>query len=104
MARVYNMTSPRTDREVPNQFIIETDNGVTFQSYDSMIAQIDYDSDTITIGRNYDYSMTTGKYRNAFFEQMGFRSLATLKDLNKAIIDGYCQDRNTVTYTILLED
>lgn len=65
--RVYNMVSPRTGEPVANQFIIEDDNKVVFQSYDSMIAEIDYKSNTLTIGEDWDYSRTTGKYRNAFF-------------------------------------
>lgn len=65
--RVYNMVSPRTGREVANQFIIEGEGKVTFQSYNSMIAEIDYKNQTLTIGTAWDYSTTTGKYRNAFF-------------------------------------
>lgn len=67
--RVYNMTSPRTGEPVANQFIIEDDNKVVFQSYNSMIAEIDYTNNILTIGEDWDYSRTTGKYRNAFFDE-----------------------------------
>ena len=62
--KVRNMTS-NSGREVANQFIIEH-NGVTyFQSYDSVIVK--HDSDGYTLDQNYwDYSTTTGKYRNQF--------------------------------------
>lgn len=69
MSTVFNMTSPRTGNPVANQFIIDDGNKITFQSYESTIAVIDYDNRTITIGSDWNYSMTTGKYRNAFFEE-----------------------------------
>ena len=65
IAKVANMTSPATRREVANQFIIRTDNATIFQSYNSIIAMR-------TQGKTYldkdawDYSVTTGKYRNDF--------------------------------------
>lgn len=63
--RVQNMTSSNGNT-VPNQFIIHDDNGnMFFQSYDSIIVKkskgkISLDS------RYWDYSKTTGKYRNEF--------------------------------------
>ena len=54
-------------RQVPNQFLIEyTENGneyQRFQSYDSMIIKWE-NSGIIEVGKNWDYSRTTGKYRN----------------------------------------
>ena len=51
----------------PNQFIITDHNGSeTFQSYKTRIA-VKYYSGTIQLDKNYwDYSRTTGKYRNIF--------------------------------------
>lgn len=62
---------------VRNQFIIEEKGGImgnfirrtTFQSYDSIIAvrTVWADSTDIELDQNYwDYSTTTGKYRNQF--------------------------------------
>ena len=55
-------------RQVPNQFLIEyTENGneyQRFQSYDSMIIKWDNNNRIIEGGKNWDYSKTTGKYRN----------------------------------------
>lgn len=89
--RVTNMTSPRTGKKVANQFIIDTKddyssnettywdsfegdvvvNGVqAFQSYDVIIAMIGYDQNSkkrVLLDKDWwDYSVTTGKYRNQF--------------------------------------
>lgn len=52
---------------VRNQFVITGDDGSqTFQSYDSVIA-IRHADGKVTLDRNaWDYSQTTGKYRNRF--------------------------------------
>ena len=65
--KVENMTSSR-GREVPNQFIIYTDEGTYFQSYNSIIAFIPKEGKT-EIGTDWDYSQTTGKYRNQFLNE-----------------------------------
>lgn len=72
-------------REVANQFVIENDNEVLFQSYQSSIIEINYNEQKIKVYEDYDYSRTTGKYRNKFLNDMGFYELSNLKDLNKAL-------------------
>lgn len=64
--KVENMTSPRSGREVANQFVITGDNGAqVFQSYGSIIAKIE--GGRVTLDEFYwDYSRTTSKYRNEF--------------------------------------
>ena len=53
---------------VKNQFLIYTEGAVTFQSYNSLIARKDRDG--VTLDRNkWDYSKTTGKYRNLFLDE-----------------------------------
>ena len=52
---------------VKNQFVIEDGGRVYFQSYDSIIAKVDFNTHEIIIGNDYNYSTTTGKYRNIFF-------------------------------------
>ena len=66
---------------VKNQFILRTESGVYFQSYDSIIAFIpknhprQVSSATppewrIKLDKNtWDYSTTTGKYRNQFLNE-----------------------------------
>ena len=65
--KVQNMVSHRGN-DIPNQFEIRTKNGVFFQSYDSIIAFIPKDrTKKIKLDKFYwDYSKTTGKYRNMF--------------------------------------
>jgi len=68
--KVYNMTG-RSGREVPNQFVIETDDGRYFQSYKSIIAFRPYDrSKKIVLDEmKWDYSKTTGRYRSEFLNE-----------------------------------
>ena len=67
MIKVRNMVSDRGN-DIANQFIIEGDDWTIFQSYRSVIAKKMYDgSNKIFIDENYwDYSSTTGRYRNKF--------------------------------------
>jgi hypothetical protein len=78
-------------REVPNQFIITTDEGQYFQSYKSVIAFIpcgvwqknDENAGKIILDTYYwDYSKTTGKYRNLFLNE-------TKKETERKIQNGY---------------
>lgn len=77
--KVQNMTNSRGNT-VKNQFIIEdsyTDSEIchktAFQSYNSMIAEIVTFNSGMTetrLDRNtWDYSATTGKYRNQFLNE-----------------------------------
>ena len=65
--KVENMTSNKGNK-IANQFIIEGDNWEIFQSYNSVIAKKIYDgSGTVYLDEHYwDYSKTTGTYRNSF--------------------------------------
>ena len=60
------MTSNRSGRPVANQFIIYTSKGKYFQSYDSVIAFKDNEGNVTLDVDDWDYSRTTGKYRNEF--------------------------------------
>lgn len=63
--RVRNMTS-RTGRKVANQFEIYTSDGFYFQSYSAIIAFMDSQGN-VTLDKDWwDYSATTGRYRNQF--------------------------------------
>jgi len=65
---VENMTSSKGNK-IANQFIINFKNGMqVFQSYNSTIAIKYYmGGNDIILDKNYwDYSTTTGKYRNIF--------------------------------------
>jgi hypothetical protein len=62
--KVRNMIS-LNGNPVANQFIINTDYGRYFQSYDSIIA-FKRDGRVYLDRDKWDYSRTTGKYRNIF--------------------------------------
>ena len=85
--KVQNMTSSRGNK-VANQFIIYTESGSVFQSYNSIIAKItDSKKDnnyyaSFELDKKYwNYSNTTGKYRNIFLNE-------TKKETEKKIKDG----------------
>ncbi len=65
--RVQNMTSARGNK-VANQFIINDEGAEYFQSYRSIIAK--KSQGKIYLDEYYwDYSTTTGKYRNQFLNE-----------------------------------
>lgn len=87
--KVRNITS-NSGNAVANQFIIEGEDAnnwiETFQSYDSVIIKKcmhkDAGKTTIYIDQKYwDYSVTTGKYRNQFLGE-------TKKETEKKIKSG----------------
>ena len=67
--KVKQMTSNRSGRPVANQFIIYTSKGRYFQSYDSVIAFKDNEGNVTLDDYTWDYSRTTGKYRNEFLKE-----------------------------------
>lgn len=101
MIKVKNITS-NNGNKIANQFIIDCGTMVIFQSYESNIIKIDYQNKTITVYEDYNYSRTTGKYRNKFFTDNGFYELNTLKALEHAIKTGFVKINNT-TYTVITD-
>ena len=81
------------DNPASNQFIIYADGKTIFQSYDSIIAIVDYEKKTIEIGEDWNYSVTTGKHRNIFFKDyVHISELATLDGMRKALKNGICNE------------
>ena len=78
--KVYNMESPRTGRPVANQFVISDERKLIFQSYNSTIVTLDFQNSIITFGKDWNYSVTTSKYRNEFLSEY-FPQLADTKRL-----------------------
>ena len=74
----------KNERGVPvkNQFIIEFDDRTAFQSYNSIIAikNIAFNVPTMLDATYWDYSRTTGKYRNLF---LGETKAETEKKIKK---------------------
>ena len=80
--KVQNMTSNRNGRKVANQFEITDGDFMYFQSYDSIIAKHNtWTGETILDENYWDYSNTTGKYRNQFLGE-------TKKETQKKIDSG----------------
>ena len=82
--KVENITS-NNGNKIANQFIITVNNGYKyFQSYNSMIAKkpIGFREGKIELDQKYwNYSTTTGKYRNIFLDEK-------MKDTKKKIKSG----------------
>jgi hypothetical protein len=67
---------------VRNQFTVRTPEGLYFQSYQSIIAFKPNNGDKITLDKEtWNYSVTTGKYRNQFLRE-------TKKETEKKIKSG----------------
>ena len=64
---VRNMETP-AGTIVPNQFIVETNTEIWFQSYDTIIVKIK-EKGKIFLDYHWDCSKTTGKYRNMFLNE-----------------------------------
>ena len=79
--KVKNIES-NNGNKIANQFIIyDSDGSKYFQSYNSVIAKID-PANNITLDQKYwNYSNTTGKYRNIFLNE-------TIKDTRAKIKNG----------------
>ncbi len=87
LPKVENMESPSYNgKEVPNQYIIKGDGFVLFQSYKSPIALIT-DNNKTYIFKDWDYSTTTGKYRNSFLNETKKETLVKLKSGEYIAVD-----------------
>ena len=58
--RVLNLSSPRSGRGIPNQYDLVCENGIAFQSYNSLIAV--RMNGYLYLTADHDYSKTTSKY------------------------------------------
>ena len=67
MTTVTNMVSNKGNK-IANQFVIYTTEGSIFQSYNSTIVKIENGKTYIDLNK-WDYSKTTGKYRNIFLNE-----------------------------------
>lgn len=96
--KVTNITNSR-GRKVPNEFIIENGNIYTFQSYNSVIAVVNFDNSTITLGGDWNYSTTTSRYRNKFFETLGLYEMSDTESVREAI-----KNREIAGYKVVYEE
>ena len=102
MLNVKNMTSAK-GRSIPNQFILngavlqlpdDTYKGVAFQSYNTVIAFKAHScSNTGNISKvfldreDWDYSVTTGKYRNQFLGETIAETRKKIKSGEYVLVD-----------------
>jgi hypothetical protein len=104
MLKVKNMCSDRSGREVPNQFIIEDKENKKyyFQSYNSLIAEWDYTRQRLTLGRHFDYSVTTSKYLHQWINE--YCNGETIRAIRNAPGNSYskclqwCIDNGVIDY------
>jgi len=68
-AKVRQLISNNSGNPIANQFEIWTDKGKYFQSYNSTIVFIDKKGKVFLDEYYWDYSRTTGKYRNQFLRE-----------------------------------
>ena len=86
--QVIQMHSPRSYNPVANQYKIHDNFGNTFfQSYRSLIAKITA-TGQIFLDKNYwDYSRTTGKYRNIFLSETMAETKKRIKSGEYKLVD-----------------
>jgi len=84
--RVENMASSRGNL-VPNQFIIETDKGTYFQSYNTVIAFKSYEGKIQLDMNSWDCSVTTTRYRNQFLGENTKETRKHIKDGDYELVD-----------------
>lgn len=67
-----------TQLENKNQFVIETEKDLYFQSYDSVCARYNKDNNFLYLNKDWDYSNTTRKHLYIFITE--WCNLAALED------------------------
>lgn len=77
-------------KPVLNQFVINVPGKQIFQSYDSRIVILDYreNGTKVYLDKNYwDYSKTTGKYRNMFLGETKKETMKKIKSGEYKLLD-----------------
>lgn len=90
--KVYNLIN-RNGNATANQFVIEDNGDISFQSYDSLVCQIRNKggmgfNKVVVFGRYWDYSKTTMKHLCTFLDDNGI-ALHNSAEIRKAIDKGY---------------
>ena len=85
--KVNNLQS-RNGNNVPNQFeIIDNEGNIYFQSYSSIIVKKSTDGKVYLDKNKWDYSVTTGKYRNLFLGETKKETVAKIAAGQYILID-----------------
>ena len=85
----------RTGKAVANQFVVMTQNGVMFQSYNSRICFYNIDTNALYFGADWNYSRTTAKYLNQFLREYAPRWYARIMAYGKRTLAGNIQQAIT---------
>ena len=88
MLTVRNMKSSKGNM-VPNQFVIEINGVIYFQSYRSIIAKVEdtEQGKQLTLGADWDYSRTTSKYLQMFLRAYCWKYAGLTKKEMQRFID-----------------
>jgi len=86
VTKVTNMLSSN-GRAVANQFIIRTENGKYFQSYESIIAFIDRCGNVFLDKKYWKFSKTTSNYRCKFLGEYIKTTRAKIKSGEYKLVD-----------------
>ena len=72
---------------MPNQFVISTEEGYYFKSYDSIIVFRPINGRIQRDVNKWDYSVTTGKYRNLFLGETKKETESKIKNGEYELVD-----------------
>lgn len=97
--KISNLVNERGNR-VANQFVIENENSIAFQSYNSMVCEIRPASmgfeKVVVFGEDWSYSRTTMKHLNNFLKQNNLEFLAGAKNIREALERGYARYNESI--------
>ena len=97
--KISNLVNERGNR-VANQFIVENNNTITFQSYNSIVCEIRPASmgfkKVVVLGKDWDYSRTTTKHLGTFLKQNNLEYLAGAKNIREALERGYTRYNESI--------
>ena len=90
------MSTVKNLNGIANQFVIENEKEVIFQSYNSTICIIHKGgglgyNKVAKFGRNWNYSTTTAKHLYKFLKEYGLDILASKKAIEEAIERGHAR-------------
>ncbi len=85
--RVEQMRSPQSGQFVANQFVIQTPDGLYFQSYQTVIAFLPIGGRTQLDHARWACSRTTSKYRNEFLGESTDETRQKIKDGEYDLVD-----------------
>lgn len=95
--KVYNLEG-KSGRAVVNQLVIDEGSKTWFKSYDSVIIEIDRECQKITVGRDWDYSITTGKCLKIFLKEKLWWSDEAVLEFKKKLKKAQSSGNNEFVY------